>query len=145
MINEYDEISPISGTKSVMREDDLRICFDSGYHTYDDWEIGSDSQIEFASKSPDFIAETKKIISGHVWYLLSLFSENHVMIPKDGKWIVNTWRDREEFCEISYDLTRELSNGVNTFTQVLDNLTEVEFDVFEEAYDEFQKRVNSDQ
>ncbi len=136
----YDEISPITGNKSVMREDDLRICFESGYHTYDDWEIGSQSQIDFASKSPDFIVDTKKIIEGHVWYLLSLFSEDHVMIPKNGKWIVNTWKDREENCEVVYELTREVRNIV----QVLDSTDESEFELFEDAYDEFQKRVNND-
>ena len=138
----YDEISPITGNESVMKEDDLRICFESGYHTYNDWTLGSDSQIEFASKSPDEIVDTKRIIEGQVWYLLSLFSEDHVLIPKDGKWIVNTWRDREEFCEVNYELTREMSNGVNNYTQVLDFLNESEFDQFIDAYNEFQKRIN---
>lgn len=142
----YDEISPITGNKSVMREDDLRICFESGYHTYDSWEIGSPDQINFASKSPNHIVDTKKIIDNQVWYLLSLFSENHILIPDDEfGWIVNTWRDREEFCEVNYELTRELSNGAGQkYIQVLDKSLEKHFIEFEDAYNEFQKRKNAE-
>lgn len=142
----YDEISPITGNKSVIREGDLRICFESGYHTYDSWEIGSEEQINFASKSPENIVKSQKVINGQVWYLISLFSENHVLLPdEDGSGrIVNSWRDLEPESEIKYELTREMSNGTQKYIQVLDPNTEKHFIEFEDAYNEFHKRKNLD-
>lgn len=139
MMNDY-LVSPITNTESMLYEDGLYLCFDSGYHRYDNWDVE-----EFKSKSPKEIVDSEFIDpDGNSWFKISMFSDNHILIPDSDGWSVNSWRDLELYPEVGYEFYRERTDSIHKWTEVLDPITARYFLTFDEAYNEFQKRVNND-
>lgn len=111
--------SPITQTKSLLQEDDLLLCFDSGYHRYLNWDLET-----FISKSPDEIIKTKFIDQdGNSWFKISMFTKTLALFPKEEKWLVVKWQ----------------SDGTFKYLP-----SEIEFSDFINAYDYFQKLRNED-
>lgn len=111
--------SPISNKKSLLQEDDLLLCFDSGYHRYLNWDLEI-----FESKSPDEIVKTKFIDQdGNTWFKLTMFTETLALLPKEENWIVVKWQSDGNFKYLP---------------------SETEFPDFISAYDYFQKLRNED-
>lgn len=77
-VNDYDEISPITGKKTVLVEpisdtEEYRLDMLSGYHTYTNWnknnEAFENSINEFESNMPGYVANGKFITdNGQYWY-----------------------------------------------------------------------------
>ena len=94
---DYDDISPITGNKSVLREydpvlkDTVKMCMESGYQTYlKAWRTDNANFLEeYESTLPVNIKETKfEDSSGNVWYKTVLQSPRVLLFPDADVWCV---------------------------------------------------------
>jgi len=107
----YDEISPITGNMCVMVELDstknqnMRLCMESGYQTFDSWKEGSEIVEKFLSVSPELIQRTKFVDeNGNVWVKIIMMTPDVVLNPDitstvDGPeliWKVSSFKLLEE-------------------------------------------------
>lgn len=84
----YDEISPITGNLCVMVEMDstknqnMRLCMESGYQTFDSWKEGSEIVEKFLAASPELIKSTKFVDeTGNVWVKIIMMTPEVVLNP----------------------------------------------------------------
>lgn len=96
----YDEVSPITGNRRVLveydeeRQANMKLCMETGYHTYDTWVSGSDIVRNVESELPDIIRKSAVIdSSGHPWYKLILMTPFLLLIPElvndtDEAWVI---------------------------------------------------------
>lgn len=135
----YDEISPITGNKSVVAVDGMKLCLESGYSLCE-WNDG------FEEKIPDFIRNSVFVNGTDKWFKLIQFSQNSVLFPTfDNKWEVNTFRDRYIDETNDFEITRKVPNIVGEMIEeVLDPDNAQYFTSFLEAFDEFQTRVRNE-
>lgn len=85
----FDDFSPFTHNKRVLIEPDvekndmMKVCMDTGYHTYDrSWKVGSDI-IELVEQNlPNVILNSKKVIDDNVWYKLLLLTPFVTLIPE---------------------------------------------------------------
>lgn len=150
---DYDELSPITGRKTVLKErdenlqEDMFLCMETGYHTYSSWKLGSFNQEEFDKKSPEFIQESKFIDENNqVWYKVTMMTRDVVLCPEDFGWKVNSFRDLyiDEVPE-PHLLMKVVKNAAGQeFKQVLDDNLAVNFleNQFEDAVIEFHRRCS---
>lgn len=95
----YDELSPITGTMSVLVEHEdgvtMKMCMESGYQTYNSWKIGSEELTAFESSSPDIILDSKFVDEkkGQVWYKTAIFSKGFVLYPDGELWKVGKFKE----------------------------------------------------
>ena len=73
---------------------------------------------------------------------------NHILTYFRGWWIVNSWetqgiKGREYYLE-NFDFNREIDIDDKIYVQTLDQLTEDAYNTFENAIEDFQKRINDD-
>lgn len=152
----YDEISPITGNLCVLVEYDeklgqsMRLCMESGYHTYDGWKKGSSEAELFESNSPEVVKETALYDekSGLIWYKITMATSDVVLFPDevanfDSFWKVNSFRDLYEDEEPGNKVQKITKNiAGEPIIQVLDELEESVFGEleFEKAMLEFYNR-----
>jgi len=152
----YDEVSPITGNMCVMVEHDstknqnMKLCMESGYQTFDSWKDGSDIVNKFLSVSPQLIRNTAVVDDNeNVWVKVIMMTPDVVLNP-DLKEIEDRY---EQIWKVSsFTLLEEgvlpepniVSVQVGNRFKVLDETTSIEFGEleFEEATLEFYKRVN---
>lgn len=152
----YDEISPITGNMCVMVERDetknqnMRLCMESGYQTFDSWKEGSEIVEKFLSVSPELIKSTKFIDdSGNVWVKIIMMTPEVVLNPDlievDGEvcsiWKVSSFKLLDE--GVIPDPKMVTVQVGNRFKVLDDETCSIfgEFD-FEDATLEFYARVN---
>jgi hypothetical protein len=146
---DYDEISPITGRKTVLVEeeefsgDSVKLCMETGYQTYERlWKVENEEIIaNLENQFPYQVVDSKFIDSNdNVWYKSFLISPNVLLYP-DGK----TWK-------VSFLIDLDPGNGVpiqvptseNTFAiKFLDEATSSVYKEteFEDALFEFQRRI----
>jgi len=152
----YDEISPITGNMCVMVEPDstkdqnMKLCMESGYQTFDSWKDGSEIVEKFLSVSPQIIRNTAVVDDNeNVWVKVIMMTPDVVLNP-DLKEVGDRY---EQIWKVSsFTLLEEgvlpepniVSVQVGNRFKVLDETTSVEFGEleFEAATLEFYKRVN---
>ena len=152
----YDEISPITGNLSVMVEPDttknqnMKLCMESGYQTFDSWKDGSEIVEKFLSVSPQLIKNTAIIDDNeNVWVKIIMMTPDVVLSP-DLKEVEDRY---EQIWKVSsFTLLEEgvlpepniVSVQVGNRFKVLDESTSMNFGEFEfeEATLEFYKRVS---
>lgn len=82
---DYDEISPITGNKSVLVEEVYdnvyqKICVESGFYTQTDWEDGSDQVDNYEETITDHNIDHKVVDeNGLVWYPYMLTTRKSTM------------------------------------------------------------------
>jgi len=153
----YDEISPITGNMCVMVEHDstknqnMRLCMESGYQTFDSWKNGSEIVEKFLSVSPQLIQNTAVIDENdNVWVKIIMMTPDIVLNPdlrarEDGTY-EDVWKV-SSFTLLDEGVLPEpniVSVQVGNRFKVLDESTSMyygEYD-FEEATIEFYRRVN---
>jgi hypothetical protein len=136
----YDEISPITGNKSVVTVDGFKLCLETGYAMMQ-WSE------EFEAKIPSVVKESLTIdSSGQKWFKLIQFSKNAILYPNfDGTWETNTFRDRYIDENYDYDVTRKVPHAAGGMVeQVLDPNFARHFFTFPEAFEDFQKIKNNE-
>lgn len=84
----YDEISPITGNLCVLVEMDqtqgqnMRLCMESGYHTFDNWKEGSEAVNIFLSAAPELIKDTAVVDEDQqVWVKIIMMTPDVVLNP----------------------------------------------------------------
>lgn len=149
----YDEISPITGNMCVLVEPDstknqnMRLCMESGYQTFDSWKEGSEIVDKFMSASPDLVRNTAMVDEeGNVWVKIIMMTPDVVLNPDiddslDSVWRVSSFKWLEEGESPKEGM---ISVKVGEKYKVLDEDTCSVFGEFEfeEATLEFYKRVN---
>lgn len=152
----YDEISPITGNNCVMVELDstknqnTKLCMESGYQTFDSWKEGSDIVDKFLSVSPQLIRDTAIVDQhGNVWVKIIMMTPDVVLNPdtiQENGNTVHIWKvssfvflDEGEIPESNL-----ISVKVDERFKVLDENTASVFGdrEFEAATLEFYGRVN---
>ena len=145
----YDEISPITGNKSVLSEFDhnagqeMKLCMESGYHTFTSWVEGSDGIQRFEESAPDIVRDTKFNDNGQFWYKIIMMTRDVVLYPDlvdDGiVWKVSTFKFVDDPTSVPASWA---SIVVGDQVKVLDDSTSSIFNEnnFEEACFEFHKR-----
>ena len=90
---EFDEISPITGNKSVLIEADpktgeeSKICLESGYTTRDHWTVDEEGELsetlkEYETKITELMIDSKYIDGeGSVWYLANMVTPGVILYP----------------------------------------------------------------
>tara|TARA_R110000868_G_scaffold9099_9_gene46058 strand:+ start:590 stop:1078 length:489 start_codon:yes stop_codon:yes gene_type:complete len=153
----YDEISPITGNMCVMVEPDstknqnMKLCMESGYQTFDSWKDGSEIVDTFLAASPQLIKNTSVVdATGNVWVKIIMMTPDVVLNPDlievEGDTYEDIWRV-SSFTLLEEGVLPEpniVSVQVGNRFKVLDESTSVIFKEFEfeEATLEFYKRVN---
>jgi hypothetical protein len=132
----YDENSPITGNKSVVVVDGMRLCLETGYHLCE-WNGG------FEEKIPEFVRNSVFVNGTDKWFKLIQFSQNSVLFPTpDNQWEVNTFRARLPEDIYEFEIRRKIPDQDNKLVEeVLDPNNAQYFTSFLEAFDEFQTRV----
>ena len=83
----YDEISPITGRLSVLREFDpttdsnFKICMESGYQSNEFWDENSDFLSKMGSTFPEYILKNKKVFDGKVWLPAMMINTHAILLP----------------------------------------------------------------
>lgn len=147
---QYDEISPITGNKSVLIEEDsfsgdiVKLCMETGYQTYENsWKVSNEEIIaNLENQFPYQVVDTRFVdhSTNNIWYKTFLISPNVILYP-DG----NLWK-------VSYLTELDPGNGIpiqvphlpgQMVTKFLDeeNATAFEEKKFEDALFEFQRRI----
>lgn len=104
----YDAISPITGNKCVLEDNEpyfndiFRLCFESGYFSLlRNMTADSEYLTDFEKTQPPSIVGLKKMDSdGSAWFPLIMFHEEFVLYPKieSGEisdWVISTWQSAE--------------------------------------------------
>jgi hypothetical protein len=136
----FDSISPITGNLCVIEEfDDLygntKLCIESGYQYCEKYDEN------FEQVCPQIIKDTKFVDEkGQNWYKLIIVSPNLVLIPTNqSEWKVVGVRK----ITVDEDITNAevtLISGDDVY--VLDTTTELVFDVFVDALNNFNHIIN---
>lgn len=141
---------PITDRNTVLKDWDssvnqnMSLCMETGYHTFDSWKEGSEEVANLLSYSPEYIDRTK-IIDKHsqVWTKIVIQTPNVVIYPdKDYEgnhcWFVNSFRFLNENEELNPSWPKYEIDGK---IKVLDDSTSTVFgkDEFEAAFIEFHK------
>ena len=142
----YDEISPITGNKSVIKLDDsgmiTRLCMESGYHHCTGWNSTDMGYVAFEQTLPHII-DIRDILfedhNGDRWYKIVALSSNSILVPDGKQWVVNVFRATKNIDELPYYSVYKKAG--DTY-YVLDPASEIRFDSFEVAYDYFMKHHN---
>jgi hypothetical protein len=153
----YDEISPITGNMCVLVEPDstknqnMKLCMESGYQTFDSWKEGSEIVEKFLSASPILIRNTAVVDeSGNVWVKVIMMTPDVVLNPDlrqaDGDTYEDIWKV-SSFTLLDEGVLPQpniVSVKVGNRFKVLDESTTKVFAEleFQEAIMEFYKRVN---
>lgn len=145
----YDEISPITGNKSVLVEQDpftndqVKLCMESGYQTYlknwksDNIELISDLEKQF----PEDITKTKIVDSnGNVWYKSYLVSRNVILFPEETVWKVALLVETDPGSGIDVDIPLTPETTVKKFVDI-DNAKVFGLLEYENALFEFQQLI----
>lgn len=144
-----DDISPFSGNASIVKEyhepsdDNMALCLDTGYHTYEkSWKVDDQEVLDAVEASlPDICIEQKRVIGDQVWYKIILMTGFLIVTPemKDGKtvWCVYNFREGDPDKEPTYKF--ETVDG-NKIDRAFDETTRREFahDNFSGAWEYFQ-------
>jgi hypothetical protein len=96
---EYDEISPITGRKTVLVEIDpvtntkSRLCMESGYTTNDVMMSGSEAHERFNASVPQLMQDLVKIDDeNRVWFPITVYTNEGIFFP-DGTSVDNwVWK-----------------------------------------------------
>ncbi len=143
----YDEVSPITGNRCVLIEEDgekmdyLKLCMESGYHTYQLKWLADSDVIELVEKSlPPNIIDSKHVDeNNNVWYKMMLITPFLVLMPEgDDEWTLYTLKDgNPDEDEIVMAIAGE---GDNVIYRALDKETRQVFpkNKFNLAMDAFQ-------
>lgn len=103
----YDEVSPFTGKRSVMIEPDaeakdfLKICMDTGYHTYQEkWKTGSEYIENVENTFPNVVLSTKRECDdGNTWYRIVLLTPFVMLVPEeendDFVWCIYTLKNAD--------------------------------------------------
>jgi hypothetical protein len=149
----YDEISPITGNRKVMIEpdpeklDNIKICMDSGYHTYDaHWKTGSDV-IELVERNlPTVIIDNKKECDdGNTWYHLMMITPFVILTPEassggDIEWVIYSLKPGDPNTDDIIMILPNETEGSDPIHMTIDNSSRQSFpsDKFELAMDAYQ-------
>lgn len=82
--DDFDEISPITGEKMVLVEDNLRMDLSSGYQNMKDQWITTNEEViaEVEQNLPTYILPFKFIADdGNVWYPMMSYSPTAIIFP----------------------------------------------------------------
>lgn len=153
----YDEISPITGNMCVMVEPDstknqnMKLCMESGYQTFDSWKDGSEIVEKFLSVSPQLIRSTAVVDENeNVWVKIIMMTPDVVLSPDLRQVEADAYEDIwkvSSFTLLDEGVLPEpniVSVQVGNRFKILDESTSKVFAKFEfeEATLEFYKRVN---
>lgn len=133
----YDKTSPVTGNRSVVVAGESELCLESGYEKF----TGQNFDI-FMQVAPDIIKETKVIDEkGATWFKTMRFSPDSILVPVNNGWEVNTFRDLHIDEINNFEVSRVQKNIINgDYEQVLDPNLAMHFDIFLDAFSEFNKR-----
>jgi hypothetical protein len=145
----YDEISPITGNKSVLVEhdqfsgDDVKLCMESGYQTYfTSWKITNEELIaDLENQFPYDVVKSKFIDSGgNVWFKSFLISPNVLLYPDDNSWCVANLIDLDPGSGIAIPIPISPDTIINRYLDESNTSIFGQFN-FEDALFEFQRRI----
>jgi len=146
----YDKISPFSGNKRVMIEpdgdkrDNLMVCMDTGYHTYEDnWKIDSDVIDIVETTFPAILTASRKEGDGNYWYKLMLITPFVMLMPEvvdeTPVWAIYALRDGNPIAD---EIVMEVESvDGSPLYRAIDSESRAEFPdgKFELAMDAFQQ------
>lgn len=145
----YDAISPFTGRKTVLVEYDeqsgqnVLLCMETGYQTYDNWLQGSVELERFEEKSPDCVLETCFVEpeTKQVWYKTTIFRGGTIVYPDGEYWKVATFKP---FVEGTDDRFGWATMKIKDEMYIPDDANAVIFDKnqFEDAFFEFYSAVS---
>lgn len=141
----YDEVSPITGNMSVLVEGDMKLCMETGYHTYSSWNKTENGHQLFEQGSSEVVVGCSVVDwkngNSQVWFPITMMTEVDILEPKKTnhhlKWSVNSFRLKKDS-----DSPELLVMIKNDLTYVINPDEAVLFDKFEDAYNEFNKVKN---
>ena len=140
----YDEISPITGNKTVLIEyDDLhgttKLCMESGYQHLERYVDGSQVCDDFELTCPQIIKQSKFVDGKNkVWYKLIIVTPTLILLPTATQWKIVGLRKMN----VDEDITNsEVTLVSGDEVTVLDTMTELVFDKFQDAIDNFYKII----
>lgn len=95
---DYDEISPITGEKTVLVEydsllnDTIKLCMKTGYQTYlNTWKADSPELMNYEMQLPSETVITKFVDSNkNVWYRITMQSPHVLLYCENNTWKVVT-------------------------------------------------------
>ena len=147
---DYDEISPITGNKTVLCEydanmqDTTKICMATGYQTYlNSWKQGSDLLSDYELQLPTEVLNSKVVDSnGNVWYKTVLQSPRVILYPKGEFWkVVPLSESPNEVDEIVPIIVPIGLDNRGTRYLELSKAKTFDSDKFEEALFSFQELI----
>lgn len=145
----YDEISPITGNRTVLVEeeefsgDNVKLCMETGYQTYQfNWRVENEEIIaNLENQFPYNVVDSKFIDpGGNVWYKSFLISPNVLLYPDEKTWKVAFLVELDPGDGVPI----QVPTSENTFaTKYLDEANSSTFEEtkFEDALFEFQRRI----
>lgn len=146
----FDEDSPFTGNRRVLiepdpeKQDHMKICMDTGYHTYTDrWKTGTETIDLVEDSLPNMLIESKKeTADGNTWYKVLFVTPYVILTPEvidTGEvWAVYSLRDGNPDTD---PILMEVDTvGGGRVYRTIDSESRVEFpsDKFEMAMDMFQ-------
>jgi hypothetical protein len=147
----FDEISPITGRKTVLVEadetmqDHVKLCMETGYQTcVRKWVEGSETLAEHETKVPDIVLRRRFVEEGtnNVWFLSVLFCQNVVLTPVDHgdgyQWAVIPLKPVTEDTDLSSVTVLTLMVDDQPVMKYLDTTAALPF-----APDQFETALNS--
>lgn len=165
---DYDEMSPISGKRTVFVEwdeglnDNFKLCMETGYHTYyNTWRTSNSEFITSLEKSMSNAAKNSKVVvytsdgDKVIWYPFSTFNREAALYPEldklnQLKWRISKLKRASNVDEVG-DTVYKYPDFVND-TPVLilyipaSDTPDYEFSAneFEEAFEIFQTEYKDD-
>lgn len=134
----YDEVSPITGNKSVLVEHlpeggFTKMCMDTGFHTYSVWTPGAAELEKFEAGVPNIVKETALLDgeTGLVWYKIIMISDKSWLYPDVDAEGTEIWKVVQPTGDIVHSLKNE-------------NNREFPEEAFTDALDYFYKLNNAD-
>jgi hypothetical protein len=145
----YDEISPLTGNRTVLIEEDafsgdiVKLCMETGYQTYENsWKAENEEIVaNLENQFPYQVVDSKFIDEGgNIWYKCFLISPNVLLYPDEHQWRVSNLIELDPGNGVPIQVPHAPGQMV---TKYLDesNSSIFEKTKFEDALFEFQKRI----
>ena len=147
---DYDEISPITGNRSVLVEVEndsvFRFCVESGYCHY-----SNVAPVEFESTCPEHLRDTKFFAGdAGIWYKITLNQGDVMLYPDvydgDNVWYVGKWRglhiDEQLNDRMMFRYEKNIAGEQVPYVFDTDLASIFEEEEFPQAYNHFNKLCN---
>jgi hypothetical protein len=154
---EYDAMSPITGTNTVLIEADettnteSRLCTASGYTTKDTWKVGSDVIEQIEQRMPAIVVSKRYEDTelNQYWYLFTMSTPYGTIYPygKDNNkwyWIVTPVVDVDAAEKEKYPVPGKPGEFYDS-RLAIEHSQAFDSDKFEEALDSFYDLIQTTQ